>query len=106
NRLGELVYWTICNAPAGGAALAVAPDKPREIEKKKDAGREASKRAPLERCLAFYVRRWGRFAPEGQSTPCLSTGGGPNPTSCVKSKSDWTSMCKFSIARRNYFFDY
>jgi hypothetical protein len=106
NRLGELVYWTTCNSSADKGVLTVVPDKPgSEIDKKKDPGQEASKRPPLQRCLAFYERRHGRFVPEGQSTPCLSTDGGPNP-SCVKSKSDWMAMCNFAIARRNYFFDH
>jgi hypothetical protein len=60
---------------------------------------------PLQRCLDYYIRTKGPFAPEGHSTPCLSTNGGPNPKHCVKSKSDWTMMCRFAIAQKNYFFD-
>ncbi|MCL4767925.1 MAG: hypothetical protein KJZ80_17005 [Hyphomicrobiaceae bacterium] len=48
----------------------------------------------LERCLADYVRRNGPFVPEGRSTRT------------VKSKSDMTAMCNFSIERKNYYWDY
>jgi hypothetical protein len=47
----------------------------------------------LARCLADYVQRNGPFVPEGQSTKQ------------VKSRSDMTSMCKFAIERKNYYWD-
>lgn len=83
----------------------VAPKEPIVKQDKKDDGKKVGSGSPLQRCIAFYLRRFGSFAPEGQSTPCLATDGGPNPKRCRKSRSDWTIMCQMAIAQRNYFFD-
>jgi hypothetical protein len=58
---------------------------------KKARVRDNSPAQLLRECLADYVRRSGKFVPEGEST------------AYVKSRSDMTSMCQFAIDNGNHY---
>lgn len=95
NRLGELVYWTTCNAL--DASNVVKKNEAPPVDQNVSAGdtnkktRRKAAATPLQECLDAYVRRHGPFRPEGHSNYDF------------KSRSDMTSMCRFAISKRNYY---
>jgi hypothetical protein len=82
-RLGELVYWATCDEKEEQTTSVTAP-----LAQQSKQPRSASL---LQECLAAYVRRNGRFRPEGTSTGDF------------KSRSDMAGMCQFAIAHGNYY---